>query len=100
VVALFLKREEGANHLNPFNPTTTLSFVIGHSSLVTLKVYDILGKEVATVLNNRKYEIGSYEIPFDASNLASGVYFYRLEATAHGDGKSLFGQVKKMVVVR
>ncbi len=88
------------NYPNPFNPTTKFSFVIGHSSLVTIKVYDILGKEVATVLNNRKYEIGSYEIPFDASRLASGIYFYRLEAVTVGNPNNSFTQVKKMVLIK
>ncbi len=88
------------NYPNPFNPTTNLSFVIGHSSLVSLRVFDIVGKEVATLLNNRKYEIGSYEIPFDASGLASGVYFYRIEATGVDKSAVNFIETKKLLLVR
>ena len=80
------------NYPNPFNPSTNLSFVIGNSSFVSLKVYDTLGNEVAILVNESK-AAGSYEINFDASALAGGVYFYRLTAGSHSD-------VKKMVVVK
>jgi hypothetical protein len=67
------------NYPNPFNPSTTISFNIPHSSLVIVKVYDVLGKEVA-VLVNEDLKAGSYAATFDASGLTSGVYFYRLQA--------------------
>lgn len=67
------------NYPNPFNPSTTISFSIPEKSFVTLKVYDILGKEVA-VLVNEELQSGSFEKTFDASSLASGVYIYRLQA--------------------
>lgn len=67
------------NYPNPFNPSTTLSFVIGHSSSVTLKVYDLLGREIATLVDEYK-PAGSYKIEFDASQISSGVYFYTLQA--------------------
>ncbi len=73
------------NYPNPFNPTTKLSFVIparpaggGHSSLVSLKVFDLLGREVATLVNEPK-DAGEYRVVFDASNLSSGVFLYRLQ---------------------
>ncbi len=78
---------------NPFNPTTTLSFVIGKSSLVTLKVYDVLGREVASLLNNEKMEQGRHEVVFDASHLPSGVYFYQLNAGS-------FSSVKKLILTK
>ncbi len=65
------------NHPNPFNPNTTIKFSIPHSQFVTLKVYDILGRELATLVNEEKLP-GSYEVKFDGINLLSGVYFYRL----------------------
>ncbi len=77
------------NYPNPFNPTTTLSFVIGHSSLVSLKLYDVLGREVATLINNEALEGGSHQIVFDGANLPSGVYFYRLQAGEFSDTKKL-----------
>ena len=80
------------NYPNPFNPTTNLSFVIGHLSFVTLKVYDILGREVATLVNEEK-PAGVYKISFNASNLASGVYFYSLKAGG-------IIQTKKMVLMK
>jgi hypothetical protein len=82
----------GQNYPNPFNPSTNVSFVIGTSSFVSLKVYDVLGNEVATLVNEVK-PAGSYQINFDASDLAGGVYLYRLTAGNHSD-------VKKMVMVK
>ena len=67
------------NYPNPFNPTTTISFSIPSSSFISLKVYDILGKEVATLVNEEK-QAGNYEVNFDAASLSSGTYFYRLQA--------------------
>ena len=82
----------GQNYPNPFNPSTTLSFVIGHSSFVILKVYDVLGREVATLVNEVK-EAGNYKFTWNAEGLASGVYFYRLTA---GE----FFDTKKFLIVR
>ncbi len=65
------------NYPNPFNPSTTMSFVIGHSSFVVLKIYDVLGNEVATLVDEFKPE-GKYEVGFDGSGLSSGIYFYQL----------------------
>ena len=67
------------NYPNPFNPTTNIRFAIPQSSFVTLKVYNILGKEIATLVNEQK-ESGIYDVNFDASNLASGVYVYKIQA--------------------
>jgi hypothetical protein len=80
------------NYPNPFNPETKLSFVIGHSSLVSLKVYDVLGNEVATLLNEHK-TAGKYKIQFDVKDLPSGIYFYRLVS-----GKYI--QTKKMILIK
>ncbi|MFQ3599304.1 MAG: T9SS type A sorting domain-containing protein, partial [Chloroherpetonaceae bacterium] len=67
---------------------------------VSLKVYDVLGKEVATLVNARQ-EAGTYNFNFNASNLASGVYFYRLQASAtNGASGSNFVQTKKMMLVK
>lgn len=76
------------NYPNPFNPTTTISYSIPTSSFVTLKVYDILGKEVITLVNGEK-SAGNYRIQFNGSTLASGVYFYRLTAGEKTDVKKL-----------
>jgi len=84
------------NYPNPFNPSTTMSFVIGHLSFVTLKVYDILGNEVATLVNEYK-PAGNYEVDFQSTvnnhQLASGVYFYTLRAGS-------FVETKKMILLR
>ena len=63
---------------NPFNPATLIRYSIPEPGLVTLKVYDILGKEVATLVNEQKIG-GKYEVKFNAGSLASGVYFYTLK---------------------
>ncbi|HEY9166599.1 MAG TPA: YCF48-related protein [Candidatus Kryptonia bacterium] len=71
--------EVSQNYPNPFNPTTTISFSIPRDEFVELKVFDVLGKEVGT-LTNQKYNAGAHSIQFNASNLASGTYLYRLTA--------------------
>jgi hypothetical protein len=80
------------NYPNPFNPTTTIKFQIPHSSFVILKVFDLLGREVATLVNE-EMGAGSYEKNFDDSGLASGVYLYRLQAGS-------FTQTKKLLLLR
>lgn len=77
------------NYPNPFNPETKISFSIPKTGLVTLKIYDILGKEVAALLNEVK-NAGSYELNFNASNLSSGTYFYRIESGNFTDTKKMF----------
>lgn len=68
------------NYPNPFNPLTTISFEIPFKSKITLIVYDITGKTVRTLLANEFKEAGRYSLPFDATDLTSGLYFYRLSA--------------------
>lgn len=80
------------NYPNPFNPATTIEYEIPTKGLVILRVYDILGKEIAILLNEVK-RAGSYTVEFNGSNLPSGTYFYRLEA---GDNLD----VKKMILVK
>jgi len=67
------------NYPNPFNPSTSISFSIPTSEFVSLKVFDVLGSEVATLVNEEK-PTGSYKIDFNAANLPSGVYLYKLQA--------------------
>jgi len=76
------------NYPNPFNPSTKITYSIPKSSQVLIKVYDILGNEVATLKNERMQE-GRYEITFDASALSSGVYFYRISANEFVDTKKM-----------
>ncbi len=80
------------NYPNPFNPLTTIGFSIPFSEYVKLSVYDILGREVANLINEQK-QAGNYEVKFDGSNLPSGVYFFRIQA---GD----FTQTKKMILMK
>ncbi|NOX64457.1 MAG: T9SS type A sorting domain-containing protein, partial [Chlorobi bacterium] len=80
------------NYPNPFNPTTQISYQIPKDRFVNLTVYNSLGQEVA-MLVNRQQSVGRYTVQFNANNLPSGVYFYKLQA-------SEFNQVKKMLLVR
>jgi hypothetical protein len=87
------------NYPNPFNPTTKIKFTIpgnvilsGAKNLVILKVYDVLGNEIASVVNEEK-PAGSYEVDFDATELTSGVYFYQLKAGS-------FIETKKMIILK
>ena len=80
------------NHPNPFNPSTTIKYEIPELSFVTIKVYDVLGNEITTVVNEEK-PIGNYEVEFDATGLTSGIYFYQLQAGS-------FVETKKMVLMK
>ena len=87
------------NYPNPFNPTTVFSFSLPVSSYVTLKVFDVLGEEVATLVHEI-HEAGHKRIEWDASSVASGIYFYRFEAISVSNPASTFTQVRKMVVIK
>ncbi|MCK7516473.1 MAG: T9SS type A sorting domain-containing protein [Ignavibacteriales bacterium] len=67
------------NYPNPFNPSTKIKYSVTQSSNVVLKIYDVLGNEVATLVNEEK-PAGSYEVEFNPSSLTSGVYFYKLQS--------------------
>ena len=69
----------GQNYPNPFNPSTAMRYEVPSTSHVTLTVFDMLGREVSVLVNDRR-EAGVYQVKFDGSNLASGMYFYRLRA--------------------
>ncbi|NWF51080.1 MAG: M28 family peptidase [Ignavibacteriaceae bacterium] len=84
--------ELSQNYPNPFNPSTTIAFVIANTEFVELMVYDVLGNEVARLVNEQK-EAGRYEVVFDASKLASGMYVYTLKA---GD----FVSTKKLLLMK
>lgn len=80
------------NYPNPFNPTTTIVFAIPEPSQVTLKLFDMLGREVATLVDGEK-EAGEYRVVFDAGGLANGVYCYRIWAGG-------YSQFKKLVLLK
>jgi len=81
------------NYPNPFNPSTTIRFSLPTSQVVTLKVYDMLGREVATLVNGERLGAGNYAYQFIANGLASGTYIYRLQAGS-------FVEAKKMTLVK
>ena len=87
------------NYPNPFNPNTTIKYHIPELSIVTLKAYDILGNEIATLVNEEK-SIGSFVIKFDATGLPSGIYFYRLRAVPIGRQAGSFVETKKMLMIK
>jgi hypothetical protein len=88
------------NYPNPFNPTTNIQYALSSIQFVSLKVYDVLGKEVATIVNEEKPS-GNYEVEFDASHLSSGVYLYTIKdvdpESSSGQG---FVQTRKMLLMK
>jgi hypothetical protein len=80
------------NYPNPFNPTTTINYQIMKNDFVSLKVYDVLGNELATLVNEEK-QAGTYKVQFDAFNLSSGVYFYTLKT-------GNFTSTRKMILTK
>lgn len=80
------------NYPNPFNPSTKISYTTKEEGLVTLRVYDVLGKEIATLVNENK-PAGFYEAEFNASKLPSGMYIYKIQAGS-------FADVKKMLLTK
>ena len=80
------------NYPNPFNPSTKIKYLIIKDSFVSLKVFDVLGKEISTLVNE-KLSAGEYEVEFDGSRLSSGIYFYKIES---GD----YTEIKKMVLLK
>lgn len=91
--------ELSQNYPNPFNPSTRLSFTVGTSAFVTLNVYDVLGNEVSTLINEEKSP-GEYTVNFDARNLSSGVYYYKLTATPIGEQAGSYTETKKMILLK
>jgi hypothetical protein len=87
------------NYPNPFNPTTAIEFSLRAPGIVRLGVYNILGQQIATLIDNQEMLEGEQEIEFDASNIPSGVYFYRL-LVQEDEGGATFHSMKKMIVIK
>jgi hypothetical protein len=93
------------NYPNPFNPLTTIEFDVPMQSFVTLKVYNMLGQEVATLIDNEMLDEGMQSYDFKAGDIASGVYFYRIIADPivddeEGIATASFTSVKKMILIK
>ncbi|MBI5214127.1 MAG: T9SS type A sorting domain-containing protein [Ignavibacteriae bacterium] len=93
------------NYPNPFNPTTTIEFSVPEYASISLSVFNILGQEIASPIIQEEYDAGTHEISFDASQLPSGIYFYRLVGETFGDADegieaTTFSSIKKMVLMR
>ncbi|MEJ2196696.1 MAG: T9SS type A sorting domain-containing protein [Ignavibacteriaceae bacterium] len=80
------------NYPNPFNPSTIISWQLFTDSKINIKVFNVLGNEIATIVNE-ELPAGNYEVKFDASNLPSGIYFYKLTANQ-------FSETKKMTLIK
>ena len=81
------------NYPNPFNPTTTIAFALAEKAAVTLKIYDLTGREMAVLIDNESLNAGNYTFLWNAAQLPTGIYFYHLRA---GD----FSAMKKLVLVK
>ena len=88
------------NYPNPFNPTTTIQFTLPEALRVTLKLFDILGRELVTLVD-KEMETGVHKVLFDATDFASGVYFYRIQAKSeNSDSKQAFLQSRKLIFLK
>jgi hypothetical protein len=90
------------NYPNPFNPSTIINYSLPEESIVTIKIYDVLGNEVETIVNETK-STGMYSVEFNTSKfnrLSSGVYFYRIEAVSNKTLTNYFTKTKKMILLR
>jgi hypothetical protein len=97
--------ELGQNFPNPFNPTTNIEFSLDEEAYVTLRVFNVLGQELAVILNREFLDTGEWMYTFDANSLSSGIYFYQLTVETLGDEEegtpgTTFTSVKKMVLMR
>jgi hypothetical protein len=86
------------NYPNPFNPVTKIQYDLTKDNFVTIKIYDLLGRELMSLVNEFK-KAGSYTVTFDAANYPSGVYYYKITTGSHS-GAGSFIQVRKMVLIR
>ena len=82
----------GQNYPNPFNPSTKINFSLPERSFISLKIFNSLGEEIETLLNE-EFEKGSYEYEWNAANLPSGIYFYKLQTDS-------FTETKKMILLK
>lgn len=85
------------NYPNPFNPSTEIKYTLSSGSFVTLKAYDILGKEVETIVNEYQ-QTGEHSVKFNCSNLSSGIYFYKI--TVIQNNNIVFNEVKRMILIK
>jgi hypothetical protein len=92
-VTASLRTELGQNYPNPFNPATTIKFSLAEPQNVTLSVFNVRGQLVSRLIDGEQMAIGPHTVPFVANDLASGVYFYRLEAGS-------YVEMKKMVLMK
>jgi hypothetical protein len=88
------------NYPNPFNPSTKIKFDVPKTSIVKIKVYNDIGEEIKTLVNNEE-KPGTYEVEFDGNRLASGIYFYNIQAESPANGLTTeYFQTKKMILIK
>ena len=90
--------ELSQNYPNPFNPSTTIRYAVPNESKVSISIFNLLGQEVATLVNDIQ-SAGYHEVLFNAANLSSGVYLYRINAVSTGGAKE-FSSTKKLILLK
>ena len=87
------------NYPNPFNPSTTIQFAVPFQSKVRITLFDLLGREVTTLIDE-EHKPGEYKLVFEAEGLASGIYFYQIAATTAAGQPKAFVQIKKLTLLK
>lgn len=88
------------NYPNPFNPSTTIGFKLVHEAIVTISIFDVLGREVKSAIKEKRFNQGIHNINFSAKDLSSGIYFYRLIARSDRSEPAEYTEVRKMVICK
>lgn len=88
------------NYPNPFNPSTTIAFRLVHEAIVTISVFDVLGREVRVLIKDQRFNQGIHNVNFNANELSAGIYFYRMIVRNSSNENEVYSDIRKMVICK